>query len=197
MYNEKSTRAGKQLPPKKDKKAYSNKYSAVYARNWRKENPEACSSTGCKRPKVLSKSLCEYHRVMFYKRHVKALRERKIRVLSHYSPKGKLRCSWRGCHIVDLDMLSIDHLNNNGAEERKSGYEGCGSGLYARLEREGYPKGFQTLCHNHQWKKEAIRRRKEFEERNCGSAGFRNAGLYGAIHIASTPSMRSRWREHQ
>jgi len=30
-----------------------------------------------------------------------------------------------------------------------------------KLKRDGYPEGLQTLCHNHQWKKEILRRRED------------------------------------
>jgi hypothetical protein len=54
-------------------------------------------------------------------------------------------------------MLSLDHVNNDGSKDRK---RGTGNNLYLSVEREKYPDGFQTLCHNHQWKKEIMRRRE-------------------------------------
>jgi hypothetical protein len=87
--------------------------------------------------------------------------QRKIRVLAHYSGKGTVQCAWEGCTVCDLDMLSIDHVNNDGAKDRgSSDRRRTGSALYLALEKEGYPEGFQTLCHNHQWKKEIVRRRE-------------------------------------
>ena len=79
---------------------------------------------------------------------------RKIRVLTHYGKDGRLMCCWEGCTISDPDMLSLDHVNNDGAQDvRKS------ATLYRHLIRNGFPEGFQTLCWNHQWKKELIHRR--------------------------------------
>jgi len=56
-------------------------------------------------------------------------------------------------------MLTLDHLENNGAEHRrqytKSG-RGGGAALYDNLIREGFPKGFQTLCSNHNLKKHIL-----------------------------------------
>lgn len=89
--------------------------------------------------------------------------ETKIEVLAHYSPNGILKCSWsEGCEIVDPDMLSVDHINNNGNVDRKSGIAALRGGMtfYRRLRKEGFPDGYQTLCHNHQWKKEILRRRE-------------------------------------
>jgi hypothetical protein len=140
-------------------RVYSKKYHAVYARKWREENPEACSVVGCRKPCITS--LCEFHTRTQYAKNRKSSERRKLRVLTHYGKSRKLLCCWRGCKVCDPDMLSLDHINNDGAEDRKSGFEGCGAGLYRKVEREGYPEGFQTLCHNHQWKKELMKRRED------------------------------------
>ncbi len=83
-------------------------------------------------------------------------RERKLKILAHYGFEGELKCCWIGCTVTDVDMLTLDHIGNDGAKHRreytKSG-RGGGSTLYDRLIREGYPKGFQTLCANHNLKK--------------------------------------------
>ena len=78
----------------------------------------------------------------------------KLEVLSHYGKDGKLQCCWTECSVVDPDMLTIDHMDNSGAEERKKDRTHAGMSFYAILKRTKYPDGFQTLCHNHQWKKE-------------------------------------------
>jgi hypothetical protein len=157
MHEEKSMRAGKQLPDKKTR-VYSTKYAAVHNREWRKDHPNNCSITLCKEPKVKG-SMCEKHKKYYYQIQRTQDEKRKIRVLTHYGPSGVLRCCWVDCSVVDSDMLSIDHVNNDGATARKTGYNGCGTGLYRTLEKLDYPEGYQTLCHNHQWKKEIMRRR--------------------------------------
>lgn len=81
----------------------------------------------------------------------------KTEVLAHYGPKGKLRCSWSGCKVKDLDMLSLDYVNNDGARDRA---RGTGRGIYMKLRQQDFPGGFQTLCYNHQMKKEIARRRR-------------------------------------
>ena len=83
--------------------------------------------------------------------------EIKLDVLSHYGKDGQLKCCWSGCEVDDPDMLSLDHLNNDGAKDRAQGKAGIKH--YRMLKKENYPDGFQTLCHNHQWKKELMRRR--------------------------------------
>jgi len=91
-------------------------------------------------------------------------RRYKIQVLTHYGKGGRLCCRWRNCQIDDIDMLTIDHVNDDGArhrEEISNGRyrNGGGTGIYPWLIRNNFPPGFQTLCQNHQWKKE-IQRRK-------------------------------------
>jgi hypothetical protein len=86
----------------------------------------------------------------------------KIEVLAHYGPDGKLQCAWPECSVTDVDMLSLDHVNNDGAAERKNGSRGGGGSVtYQRVRKAGFPVGYQTLCHNHQWKKELMRRREQ------------------------------------
>jgi len=66
---------------------------------------------------------------------------RKLKVFSHYG----LECS--GCGESDIDVLSIDHVNNDGAEHRLTIGKG-GSAFYSWLINNGFPSGFQTLCMN-------------------------------------------------
>jgi len=79
-------------------------------------------------------------------------------VLAHYGKRGKLRCVWAGCEVTDLDCLTLDHVENNGKEHRAAGYPGGVNG-YRVLLAAGMPSGYQTLCANHQLKKENLRRR--------------------------------------
>ena len=83
---------------------------------------------------------------------------RKIEVLSHYGKGGLLQCSWEGCFVTDVDMLELDHVNNDGAEERRKTGKGT-QRFYARLRKNGFPEGYPTLCCNHNRKKEILRRR--------------------------------------
>ena len=58
---------------------------------------------------------------------------RKIRVLTYYGKHKTLQCCWMGCDVVDPDMLSLDHINNDGAADRLRGV--TGTSLYLRVER--------------------------------------------------------------
>lgn len=94
--------------------------------------------------------------------------EVKTQTLSRYGKEGRAQCCWDGCQIDDVDMLSLDHVADNGAKHRREMVSGTGGkyrcdggvNLYRLLRRTGFPEGFQTLCHNHQWKKEILRRRR-------------------------------------
>lgn len=115
-------------------KCYSAKYS--------KEHPEDRALARIRLRKVASRA--------------------KLEALTHYGKGGKLRCCARGCKVCDIDILTLDHINDNGAEHRRSVKGNLkGKAIYAWARRVSYPKGFQTLCANHQLKKfmQQMRRR--------------------------------------
>jgi hypothetical protein len=61
-------------------------------------------------------------------------------------------------------MLTLDHINNDGAKHRRSisihRERNCGSIAYRNAKKQGFPNIFQTLCWNHQCKKEMLKRRE-------------------------------------
>ena len=67
----------------------------------------------------------------------------RLQVLSHYGPKGKLLC--KCCGEDHEEFLTLDHIHGNGRAERASH---GGTGLFRRLRRQGFPKGYRTLCMN-------------------------------------------------
>lgn len=87
----------------------------------------------------------------------------KLEVLSRYSPSNQLGCSWVDCPIHDIDMLELDHIDGDGAVKRKAfeGTRGTGLAFYQYLKIQNFPAGYQTLCCNHNRKKELIRRRHQ------------------------------------
>lgn len=78
----------------------------------------------------------------------RAGQEAKYEVFIHYSADPPT-CA--NCGIDDVDVLCIDHINDDGAEHRK--HVGSGKALHYWLKREGYPLGYQVLCRNCNWKK--------------------------------------------
>lgn len=55
----------------------------------------------------------------------------------------------RCCAETSLIMLTLDHMNNNGAAERKEWKSDGGvDGFYRKLKKRGFPDGYQVLCYN-------------------------------------------------
>ena|ERR1035437_8496232 len=104
----------------------------------------------------------------------------KLYILTHYGPEGTLGCCWEGCMVADLDMLSIDHINDEGSKHILPGnvQRLAGGRLYNWLKFNNFPEGFQTLCWNHQWKKrcEKFRREKEYLTNNLTSQSLAALG---------------------
>lgn len=68
----------------------------------------------------------------------------RLDIISHYSD-GKMCCNCCGENIYEF--LTIDHINNNGSQERKRTGSG-GHHAYRLIIKENYPEGFQVLCYN-------------------------------------------------
>lgn len=75
--------------------------------------------------------------------HAAWRRKLKREVLAHYS-NGEPRCLC--CGESHVEMLTLDHVNNDGKQDRL--VRGIGMTFYAKLKRDGYPDGLQTLCFN-------------------------------------------------
>ena len=98
---------------------------------------------------------CFYSRSAEYrvrnKSHEKYVINQKISTLSHYSKN--LECA--NCGETDLVVLSVDHINDDGARHRreiaKNARSGGGSNFYRWAKKHNYPSGFQVLCMNCQW----------------------------------------------
>lgn len=78
------------------------------------------------------------------------------KVLAHYG--GRCGC----CGEARREFLAIDHINGGGKQHRRE----MGLHLTQWLVRNGFPAGFQLLCHN------------------CNTA----KGLYGACPHTKRPS---------
>lgn len=94
---------------------------------------------------------------MFLEKEKHRRRSEKEAAMRAYSPD--LMC--QSCGFSDIRALSIDHVNGDGAEHRKT--IAGGSQMYAWLKRHGYPSGFQVLCMNCQW----IKRAEQNEATGC------------------------------
>ena len=62
------------------------------------------------------------------------------------------------CGITDIDVLTIDHIKGGGSRHKKE-IGGLGYKLYAYLIKENFPKGYQVLCFNCNFKKSVEEKR--------------------------------------
>lgn len=67
----------------------------------------------------------------------------KVQTFERY---GGVRCAC--CGEDELLLLTIDHMNNNGAEERRLAGNKGGKQFYQWLKNQGFPPGYQVLCFN-------------------------------------------------
>lgn len=78
-------------------------------------------------------------------------RATKLEVMQYYC-KGTPHCQCPSgkCNETILEFLTIDHVDNNGAQERrertKAERRGTGSRTYVWLKQQGYPEGYRVLC---------------------------------------------------
>jgi hypothetical protein len=91
----------------------------------------------CSKPASPGYVLCEYHRKKQNGKH--QIKRRKV--FEHYG----LSCAC--CGESTYEFLSIDHMNNDGAEHRRK-LNIAKNGLYQWLINNNFPEGFQTLCYN-------------------------------------------------
>jgi hypothetical protein len=73
----------------------------------------------------------------------------KIEILTHY---GNGKCACVICGESRLPCLSIDHINNDGGQQRKI-QRLTGVRFYKWLKDNNFPGGYQTLCMNDQFLK--------------------------------------------
>ncbi|KKN13487.1 hypothetical protein LCGC14_1005810 [marine sediment metagenome] len=109
-----------------------------------KNQPKICINEGCNL-KTVSKGYCDNHYRIETGINIKRSRQRKIKVIDHYS-NNKFECDW--CNVKDMRVLSIDHINGGGNKHRKESHI---SDLYWWLIKNNYPKGFRVLCMNCNW----------------------------------------------
>ena len=86
----------------------------------------------------------------------KGKHKNKIDILTHYSLFDHPQCAYPDCLVMDLDMLTLDHINDDGAEHRKK----LKKSVYLWIIENNYPPGFQDLCWNHNIRKEVVRRKE-------------------------------------
>lgn len=134
-----------------------NKTNAQSSREKRQRYKEQGRCTNCGKPAKANRSCC----VRCLEVSAASARRWNRRLKEKcYAAYGGFVCTC--CGETCEAFLSIDHVNNDGAEDRRrrglvdkdSHKNGKGgSSFYKQLEREGYPSGYQVLCMNCQWGK--------------------------------------------
>lgn len=71
-------------------------------------------------------------------------RNNRQELLMHYS-NGSMSCAC--CGDNHYEFLTIDHMNGGGNAHRKQ-FGSDRRGVHRQLKKEGYPPGYQVLCHN-------------------------------------------------
>lgn len=86
----------------------------------------------------------EFKRLGLMNHSQRTQRRLKVTVLVAYGGK-RPKCACCGESMIEF--LSIDHINGDGNNHRRS-IRRKGTGFYHWLRRNRFPKGFRVLCHN-------------------------------------------------
>ena len=62
------------------------------------------------------------------------------------------------CGITRRTFLELDHVNNDGTEDRRSRGVSGGFPVATKLRKEGWPPGYQLLCANYHSEKTKLGR---------------------------------------
>lgn len=126
--------------PRKRSEAYKA-WMREYKKEWNKKHPE-------KRP-AYTKKYRANNKEKYEESSRRVQVNRRIRlkemVMAVYGG-GQCAC----CGETEISFLTLDHINNDGAEHRKEAKGGGrgGAGFYSKLKQQGFPPGLQVLCFN-------------------------------------------------
>ncbi|MDE1873981.1 MAG: hypothetical protein KGI04_02575 [Candidatus Micrarchaeota archaeon] len=70
-------------------------------------------------------------------------------VFRYYSEGSAPRCA--GCGETRISLLTLDHIHNDGASERRKLKRKGGIEFYIWLKKNSFPAGYQVLCYNCNW----------------------------------------------
>ena len=109
---------------------------------WRRENPDAAEAHRDRERQRW------YNDPTIRERHRDTTKRERQRVKDEvFAAYGGYRCAC--CPETEPLFMSLDHIHNDGAAERKRlGHGGSGIAFYRSLQRLGYPPGYQVLCMN-------------------------------------------------
>ena len=117
-----------------------------YWRNERSNDPNWKELSKEEREEILRKEqqrkYRDTHKEQKSESDKKRNRENRRLCIEHYG--SKCAC----CGETIYEFLTIDHINNNGAEERRELGINSGTETYKYLIKNNYPEGYQILCYN-------------------------------------------------
>ncbi len=84
-------------------------------------------------------------------RNEKQAEQRKALRIKTINIYGGAKCSAEGCSVTDIKKLEINHIAGFGSEHRKKlfGRDRAGHNFWYWLKKNGWPDGFNVLCHHH------------------------------------------------
>jgi len=131
------------------------KYSRIYRKKYYSLNKESLLEYGRKyhltnrkvlleNQKIYSKKFYMENRKSIHKQQSEYYQTIKREIVDVYSG-GKNKCAC--CNEKQIHFLTLDHIKDDGKEDRKK--HGAGFTFFLYLKRHGYPqKGLQILCYN-------------------------------------------------
>lgn len=121
---------------------YKAKHGVSVMVKWRRENPDAAEAHRDQEKQRW------YRNPTIRERHRDAgIRHRARLKAEVFAAYGGAICAC--CRETEYLFLSVDHINNDGAAQRKElGNSGTGAPFHAWLKKNGFPPGYQILCMN-------------------------------------------------
>jgi hypothetical protein len=135
-----------------------------YMKKWRHENRDKIKASKKREYEKHKSTISRRNARNFQKRYSESrYRDRRLRYSKAHWDAQKLKAiSYYGgkcaeCGEDDLDLLCLDHVNNDGNKHRSK----HGNKIYRLFHKHGpfEDTELQVLCHNHNFKKEVLTRR--------------------------------------
>lgn len=130
---------------------------AAWHQDWQKANPDKTKAASYRWREKHPEAWAANQKRWVTKNRLKYESERRAKVRkSVYEAYGGFRCSC--CGETEPLFLTIDHIDNDGAEHRRNLKTKIGKGgtaFFDWLKRNKFPPGFQVLCRNCNWGKHA------------------------------------------
>jgi hypothetical protein len=126
-----------------------------YSINPSSKNRKKTCSKQCRKTHIsqVSKDWAKANPERVITRAKEIIQDRKFSVLAIYS-EGQPRCAC--CGETEISFLTMDHINNNGAEHRKKIFKSKtrgGYSFYVWIIKNNFPEDLQVLCMNCQFGK--------------------------------------------